>query len=94
MNCVSAPQALSVVKTLHATTDKPLLACPNSGEIWDNGAHDWRPAPVGAASLAEAVTDLVAAGASLLGGCCRVGSTEIRQLRAFILPATSGSSGQ
>ena len=70
------------------------------GQIWtqasagDNGAHDWRPAPVGAASLAEAVTDLVAAGASLLGGCCRVGSTEIRQLRASILRATSGSSGQ
>ncbi|MDK8677614.1 homocysteine S-methyltransferase family protein [Corynebacterium tuberculostearicum] len=44
--------------------------------------------------MAEAVTDLVAAGASLLGGCCRVVSTEIRQLRASILRATSGSSGQ
>ncbi|MDK8524379.1 homocysteine S-methyltransferase family protein [Corynebacterium sp. MSK150] len=44
--------------------------------------------------MAETVTDLVAAGASLLGGCCRVGSTEIRQLRASILRATSGSSGQ
>ena len=69
------------------------------GQIWtqdsagDNGAHDWRPASVGAASLAEAVTDLVAAGASLLGMLPR-GATEIRQLRASILRATSGSSGQ
>ena len=70
------------------------------GQIWthkprlgDNGAHDWRPAPVGAASLAQAVTDLVAAGASLLGVLPR-GATEIRQLRASILPATSGCSGQ
>ena len=60
---------------------------------WDNGAHDWRPAPVGAASLAEVVTNLVAAGASLLGVLPR-GATEIRQLRASILRATSGSSGQ
>ena len=70
------------------------------GQIWtqasagDNAAHDWRPAPVGAASLAQAVTDLVAAGASLLGGVLPRGATEIRQLRASILRATSGSSGQ
>lgn len=94
VNCVSAPHALGVVKTLRAATDKPLLACPNSGELWDYGAHEWRPAPAGAASLADAATDLVAAGASLLGGCCRVGPTEIRQLRTSILRATSDSSGQ
>lgn len=94
VNCVSAPQALDVVKTLRAATDKPLLACPNSGELWDHGAHEWRPAPAGAVSLAAAATDLVAAGASLLGGCCRVGPTEIRQLRASILRATSDSFGQ
>ena len=69
------------------------------GQIWtqasagDNGAHDWRPAPDGAASLAEAVTDLVAAGASLLGVLPR-GATELRQLRASILRAISGSSGK
>ena len=69
------------------------------GQIWtqasagDNGAHDWRPAPVGAASLAEVVTNLVAAGASLLGVLPR-GATELRQLRASILRAISGSSGK
>ncbi|KHO30063.1 homocysteine S-methyltransferase [Corynebacterium minutissimum] len=81
VNCVSPSQALAVVKRLRAGTDKPLLACPNSGESWDHGAHDWRPAPAETLSLPEAVVELRAAGVSLLGGCCRVGPTGIRRMR-------------
>lgn len=80
VNCVRPPQALAAVKALRAGTDKPLLACPNSGESWDHGARDWRPAPAGAVGLAEAAAEMRAAGVSLLGGCCRVGPAEIRQL--------------
>ena len=74
------PQAWAVAKALRAGTDKPLLACPNSGEIWDQGARDWRPAPAGAVGLTEAAAEMRAAGVSLLGGCCRLGPAEIQQL--------------
>lgn len=84
VNCVSPSQACAVVEHMRKATDKPLLACPNSGEIWDHGACDWRPAPVGAMGLTEAAATMHAAGVSLLGGCCRVGPAEIRQLRRSI----------
>lgn len=81
VNCVSPSQALAVVKTLRAGIERPLLACPNSGESWDYGAHDWRPAPTGTVSLPEAAVELRAAGVNLLGGCCRVGPAGIRRIR-------------
>ncbi|MGV0368114.1 homocysteine S-methyltransferase [Corynebacterium aurimucosum] len=84
VNCVDPSRACAVVKQLRSGTDKSLLACPNSGEIWDHGACDWRPAPVGAMKLTDAAVELQAAGVSLLGGCCRVGPAEIRQLRRSI----------
>ncbi|GAA1470894.1 homocysteine S-methyltransferase [Corynebacterium aurimucosum] len=84
VNCVDPSRACAVVKQLRSGTDKPLLACPNSGENWDHGACDWRPAPVGAMGLTEAAATMHAAGVSLLGGCCRVGPAEIRQLRRSI----------
>lgn len=84
VNCVSPSQALAVLKALHAGTDKPLLACPNSGEIWDDGAGDWRPAPADAMGLTEAAATMRAAGVSLLGGCCRLGPAEIRQLHRSV----------
>lgn len=84
VNCVDPSRACAVVKQLRSGTDKPLLACPNSGEIWDHGARAWQPAPAGAMNLTDAAVELQAAGVSLLGGCCRVGPAEIRQLRSVI----------
>lgn len=84
VNCVSPSRALAVVAKLRAGTDKPLLARPNSGEVWDFSAHDWQPAPAGAMRLPEAASKLRAAGVNVLGGCCRVGPAEIRQVRRAI----------
>lgn len=81
VNCVSPSQALAVVNRLRAGTDKPLMACPNSGESWDYGAHDWGPAPAETMSLPEVAVELRAAGVNLLGGCCRVGPAGIRRIR-------------
>ena len=67
VNCVSPSRALAVVAKLRAGTDKPLLACPNSGEVWDFSAHDWQPAPASEMSLPEAALKLRAAGVTVLG---------------------------
>ena len=73
-----------MVAHVRGAIDKPLLACPNSGEVWDFSAHDWQPAPASEMSLPEAALKLRAAGVNVLGGCCRVGPAEIRQLRKAI----------
>jgi homocysteine S-methyltransferase len=65
----------------------PLLICyPNSGEIWED--KEWK-AGTGVAPTPEAFTDLaekwVAAGARIVGGCCRTTPETIAALRARLV---------
>ena len=80
VNCVNAPDALSVVETMRKGTDKPLVAYPNSGETWDHAARQWRRAASGEPGLVETAPALREAGVTLLGGCCRVGPDLLSQL--------------
>jgi S-methylmethionine-dependent homocysteine/selenocysteine methylase len=60
-------------------TGKPAVAYPNSGEGWDATARAW----TGAASpVAGAAAAWQAAGARLIGGCCRVTPTDIADIAA------------
>jgi homocysteine S-methyltransferase len=50
------------------------VAYPNRGEAWDNAAHTW----TGSGAFApDEVISWIAAGAQLVGGCCRVGEDDI-----------------
>ena len=65
----------------------PLLICyPNSGEIWED--KQWK-AGTGVAPTPEAFADLaekwVAAGARIVGGCCRTTPETIAALRARLV---------
>ncbi|WP_404287312.1 homocysteine S-methyltransferase [Glutamicibacter arilaitensis] len=80
VNCCPVPVALSAVKMLREVTDLPLMAYPNSGEIWDREARRWIPGTSGT-DLPQAVPELIAAGARLIGGCCRVSPEQITRLR-------------
>ncbi|MDA0565587.1 homocysteine S-methyltransferase [Streptomonospora sp. S1-112] len=61
----------------------PAVAYPNSGEQWDPRARRWRGArdPV---AFGAAARDWRAAGAALIGGCCRTTPEHIRQIRAHL----------
>jgi homocysteine S-methyltransferase len=52
-------------------TDRPIVVYPNSGEQWTGS---WS-GPV--RFTAEAARSWVAAGARIVGGCCRVGPDQI-----------------
>ena len=55
---------------------KPVIVYPNSGERWDGGG--W----AGPRTFsARRVTQWVAAGARIVGGCCRVGPADIADVR-------------
>jgi homocysteine S-methyltransferase len=55
----------------------PLVAYPNSGQGWDAVRRTWTGQ---SAFDPDAVRDWLAAGARLVGGCCRVGPDDIRHV--------------
>ena len=60
---------------------KPAVVYPNSGQGWNAATRSWE----GRSAFDPAdVAAWVAAGARLVGGCCRVGTTDITALRATL----------
>lgn len=78
VNCC-APETVSAV--LAEALDVPLVAYPNTGERWDAATRTWHGA---AAPLAAAAPAWVAAGARLVGGCCRSTPADIAAIAAVI----------
>jgi homocysteine S-methyltransferase len=81
VNCCAPADADHAVEVAAAVTGKPVVVYPNSGEHWDAAARRWRGGTTFAASQVAAWHS---AGARLIGGCCRVGPTEIRALAAAL----------
>lgn len=59
----------------------PLVAYPNTGETWDAATRTWHG---GAAALADDAPAWVAAGARLVGGCCRSTPADIAAIAAAV----------
>jgi homocysteine S-methyltransferase len=79
VNCVKPELVGPAIRSLRTGTDKPIVVYPNSGESWDAGAESWHGAPA-RDSLAALAPGWIQAGARLIGGCCRVGPTQIAAL--------------
>ncbi len=81
VNCLSPHWVAGIVQTLREFTDKPILAYPNSGELWQD--KEW----VGHSSLdqfVELAKSWRQSGASIIGGCCRTTPVHIRGLRQMV----------
>ncbi|MFE9702108.1 homocysteine S-methyltransferase [Streptomyces sp. NPDC005930] len=77
VNCCAPQDVSGAVAIAARVTGKPVVAYPNSGETWDARARAWR----GRSSFAPGlVREWRAAGARLVGGCCRVGPDVIRSI--------------
>ncbi|SFT71843.1 homocysteine S-methyltransferase [Geodermatophilus amargosae] len=80
VNCTDPAGVLPALEAASAA-GVPLVAYPNSGEAWDAGARRW----TGTGEVpAEDAAAWVAAGARLVGGCCRVGPAGIAALAGAI----------
>lgn len=87
VNCCEPADADAAVELAAAVTGKPVVVYPNSGERWDVAERGWR----GRTTYDPArVRDWLAAGARLVGGCCRVGPREIAEL-ARRMPRPTGT---
>lgn len=81
VNCSSVAGTTRALRRLHAATAKPLVAYPNSGEVWDAVARGWSGS---AAGVADAVPEWLALGAVAIGGCCRVDTAELARIAAAV----------
>jgi homocysteine S-methyltransferase len=83
VNCTDPADVPRLVE-LAATTGKPVVVYPNSGEAWNAEARSW----VGPGRFAAAqVQAWVAAGARMVGGCCRVRPDDIAALAEVVGPS-------
>jgi homocysteine S-methyltransferase len=79
VNCTTPADARTAVAL--AARHRPAVVYPNSGQGWNAEERSWE----GRSAFAAAdVTAWVAAGARLVGGCCRVGPQDVAALRATL----------
>ena len=73
VNCTDPSGVPAAVRVAARASGKPVVAYPNSGEAWDAGARRWTGTP----GVGD-VSGWLAAGARLVGGCCRVRPDDVR----------------
>ncbi|KGK59125.1 homocysteine methyltransferase [Xanthomonas cannabis pv. phaseoli] len=82
INCIALDQVTAALQSLAALTTLPLVVYPNSGEHYDASDKRWHAGDAPACSLADQHTQWLAAGARLIGGCCRTTPRDIAALAA------------
>ncbi|MFD0359121.1 homocysteine S-methyltransferase [Streptomyces sp. NPDC127110] len=77
VNCCDPADVLPALEAAASVTAKPLVAYPNDGSVWDAATGSWNTPAAPARWPVEAWR---AAGARLVGGCCRIGPDRIAAL--------------
>lgn len=90
VNCTAPEHISSLIRQIRQNTAKAIVVYPNSGEGWDAERRCWIPRP-GLMDFGALAQEWLAAGANWIGGCCRTGPEQVRQIRralAVSVPAT------
>jgi homocysteine S-methyltransferase len=82
INCTSPKFIPSLIRDAQKVTGKPILVYPNSGETYDPARSDWNGDRV-LESFGEQAREWYAAGARLIGGCCRTTPEDIRVIAGW-----------
>jgi homocysteine S-methyltransferase len=79
VNCCAPDDVLGAIAI--ADIGKPIIVYPNSGERWDGQRRAW----IGPSRFsAQLASQWVAAGARIVGGCCRVRPADIAELAEVV----------
>ncbi len=79
VNCTDPATVVPAVVWARVAGGKPVVVYPNSGETWDAEARAWTGTPgVGDVSA------WLAAGARLVGGCCRVRPADVAAIASAV----------
>jgi homocysteine S-methyltransferase len=79
VNCTHPALIPALIAELRAASEKPIIVYPNSGEGWDAQNRCWTGTSDPVAYGAKA-TEWFAAGAQIIGGCCRTRPAHIREV--------------
>lgn len=82
INCIALENTLDALSYLHSQTPLPLVVYPNSGEHYDAVTKTWHHHGEACATLEGYLPEWLAAGAKLIGGCCRTTPKDIAALKA------------
>jgi homocysteine S-methyltransferase len=77
VNCCDPSDVPGAVSVAAEVTGKPVIVYPNSGESWDAQRRAWAGRPQ---SPSWQPGQWVAAGARIVGGCCRVRPADIAEI--------------
>lgn len=81
VNCCAPSDVVRALEAAREVTAKPLVAYPNSGQVWNASTREWE----GESRLElPLVGAWRRAGATLIGGCCRVTPADIAQVAATL----------
>lgn len=80
VNCTPPPYLPALIRAIRQATSKPIVVYPNSGEIYDPVAKTWL-GETSCDAFAEQAKEWYAAGAQIIGGCCRTTPEHIQALR-------------
>jgi homocysteine S-methyltransferase len=83
VNCTAPEFVADLTRNARAATSKPILAYPNSGEVYDATQKRWTGEST-CSSFATQAREWFAAGARVIGGCCRTSPEHIRELSTVI----------
>ena len=79
VNCTQPAMLMPLIAELRAASEKPIVVYPNSGEGWDAQARSWTGTS-SAEAFGAMAADWFAAGAQMVGGCCRTRPAHIREV--------------
>lgn len=79
-NCTAPHLLVLLLEKLKQVCDKPLLAYPNSGEIYNGLTKTWQDNPEQNLCLLDYSQLWEKQGVQLIGGCCRTRPEDIRRL--------------
>ncbi len=89
VNCTAPEHVDELIGRIRAVTTLPIVVYPNSGEGWDAGARRWTGGGAGRVDGATAAR-WRAAGATLIGGCCRVSPSQVGSMAETLAGAADG----
>ena len=90
VNCCAPADVPAAIAAARAATGKPVIVCPNSGENWDARRRAW----AGRSRYSDGLPrQWIAAGASIVGGCCRVRPADIAVIARAAADAGHADAG-
>jgi len=79
VNCTAPAFITGLIRAARSATSKPILVYPNSGEVYDAATYSWH-GETSCDAFGEQAQQWYAAGAQIIGGCCRTTPAHIRAL--------------